>query len=256
MYEFTDTTIQECNYDKNMPISAMNYNGIFLEDYIEGYETLYVDGREMINLEISADNMKYGSKVNYHRFPPRILTITYKMVNDDPYQLMVEYRKLMNTLYKKDKVNIWFNDELDVYYEGMYQSCSGPPGNTTSIVSSFQIYCESPLKKTVKTFITERFIGAETPLDTFPLEIKCIPNNNNQIKITNSKETIILRADTTKANDVIVFDFVKNSVLVNGYDRTNILDLRSDFEFFRLEQGSEIICENAKLEIKYKGVTL
>lgn len=256
MYEFTDTTIQECNYDKNMPISAMNYNGIFLEDYIKGYQTLSVFGREMTNVEISADNLKNGTKISHYRLPPRIITVNYKLVNDDPFELMNEYRRLMNYLYRENPVEVYFNDELDIYYEGVYQSASEVAGDTTSIVSSFQIYCESSIKKTVKTFKSKGFIGAETPLATYPLKITCKINSSSQLKITNKKQTITLRANTIKANDVVVFDFVKGLVFVNGIDKTNFLELTSDFEYFELIQGDTIKTNNGTIEIEYKGVTL
>lgn len=256
MYKFTDTTIQECRYNQDLPISAMNYNGVYLEELIDGYQTLSVDGREMINVEISADNLNVGSSIYYHRLPPRIITVNYALVNDNPYQLMIEYRKLMNYLYQKEQVEIYFNDELDVFYKGIYQSSSEVPGNTTRIVSSFQIYCESPLKHTVKTFVSDGYIGAETPLDTYPLKITCKTTSNQQLKINNKKETMMLRSGTIKAGDVIVFDFVKKRILVNGTDKTNYIELSSPFEYFKLFQGDTIKSNNGSIEIEYKGVTL
>ena len=48
MYKFRDTTKQK--HYRNLPFiptSAMSYDGTWLEELIEGYQTLTVEGREM-----------------------------------------------------------------------------------------------------------------------------------------------------------------------------------------------------------------
>lgn len=256
MYEFKDTTIQSCEEYKERPVSAMNFNGVFLEDLIEGYQTLSVDGREMINQELLTDNLKNGTRISSKRLPPRILTIKYKLVNNNPYELLNDYRILMRYLITDEEVDIVFNDELDVFYKGVYHSSETVPGDTTSIVSSFQIHCDNPFKQTVKTFNTDGYIGIDTHYDTYPLKITCTVNSGKQLKITNNKQTIALRSNTIKSGDVIVFDFIKSKVFVNRKDSTNYLELTSDFEYFKLYQGGKVETNNGYLSIEYKGVTL
>ena len=43
IYSFVDTN--GCPSDTALPAEAMNFNGVFLENEIEGYRTLYVSGR-------------------------------------------------------------------------------------------------------------------------------------------------------------------------------------------------------------------
>ena len=256
MYDFKDTTIQEWEDEKELPISAMNYDGIFLERYIKGYETLSVFGREMISVDIASDNLKIGSRINSYRLPPRVITVNYKLVSDDPLQLMKEYRKLMNFLYREEQVEIYFNDEADVIYEGVYQSSLEVPGDTLSIVSNFQILCESPLKRTTKTFTSGGIIGIETPLRTTPLKITCKLSTNMRLEIKNKYQAITLRSGLTKTGDVVVFDFLSSKVFVNGDDKTSYLELDSDFENFEIIQGDRVFCSNGAMEIEFKGVTL
>ncbi|MFG6612414.1 hypothetical protein ACGYLK_01790 [Enterococcus lactis] len=47
MYEFRDT-VKNDSQKTWIPTSALNYDGKFIENYIEGYQTLYVEGREMV----------------------------------------------------------------------------------------------------------------------------------------------------------------------------------------------------------------
>ena len=47
MYDFID--VNEYQSGSIMPSEAMMINGEYLEDPIQGYRTLYVKGREMLN---------------------------------------------------------------------------------------------------------------------------------------------------------------------------------------------------------------
>lgn len=40
MYGFNDTTINRENPNRFLPTSAMMYDGMYLEDLVEGYQTL------------------------------------------------------------------------------------------------------------------------------------------------------------------------------------------------------------------------
>lgn len=54
MYKFVDTT--ESQEEQELPSEALNFNGVYFENVIPGYRTLYVSGREMIENR----NIKYG----------------------------------------------------------------------------------------------------------------------------------------------------------------------------------------------------
>ena len=51
MYNFVDTTTGPAG-GKALPAEAMKYNGVYLEDEIPGYQTLYVSGRELMESEV------------------------------------------------------------------------------------------------------------------------------------------------------------------------------------------------------------
>mgnify|MGYP007079251846 CR=1 FL=1 len=50
MYKFVDTT--ERQEEQILPSEALNFNGVYFENVIPGYRTLYVSGREMIETEL------------------------------------------------------------------------------------------------------------------------------------------------------------------------------------------------------------
>ena len=56
---------------------AMQINGVYIEDKIEGYRTLYVKGRESLSPEFEAAeiNTKDGSMRKSKRYPARVITV-------------------------------------------------------------------------------------------------------------------------------------------------------------------------------------
>jgi hypothetical protein len=50
IYRFTDTI--ERALRNGYPAEALNFNGIYFEDEIEGYQTLSVSGREALEAEV------------------------------------------------------------------------------------------------------------------------------------------------------------------------------------------------------------
>ena len=50
MYDFID--IMEVQNDSSLPAEAVSINGVYLENEVEGYRTLYVTGRELLETEI------------------------------------------------------------------------------------------------------------------------------------------------------------------------------------------------------------
>ncbi|MGC3014271.1 phage tail protein, partial [Enterococcus faecium] len=61
MYSFKDTTINLTSSKLFLPTSAMMYDGMYLEDLIEGYQTLTVEGREMLSVEVEQQEIQIGS---------------------------------------------------------------------------------------------------------------------------------------------------------------------------------------------------
>ena len=57
MYRFVDITKQQSVVD--LPSEAMQVNGVYLENEISGYRTLYTEGRETLETEISTIDNDY-----------------------------------------------------------------------------------------------------------------------------------------------------------------------------------------------------
>lgn len=258
MYYFEDTTVANHIDEPRLPISAMNYDGIFLEDGIKGFRTLSVTGREMLSVDIQSDNANIGSFISAQRLPSRVLKVTYQIQNADSEQILINYRKMMAYLFKEKDVPIYFNDEKDVVYYGRYSSGEEVPGDRHSLTSSFEIFCADPRKYSLKVFTIEdkNKVNGYFLFKTKPLKIEVQIEKNDGVLISNGVQQIKITKKSLKPNDLVIFDFIMGKVLVNGVNRTNWLDLTSDFENFELKNNQTITCTNGKALLTFKEASL
>lgn len=110
MYRFNDTTINRENPNRFLPTSAMMYDGMYLEDLVEGYQTLKVEGREMLSLEIEQQGIQIGSFITNQSLPSRTISVTYKLEDNNPEKLQFKFKDLLNFLYRTEDVEIRFRD--------------------------------------------------------------------------------------------------------------------------------------------------
>lgn len=66
MYAFVDT-VNSGIVGTNLPTEAMSYNGVYLENEIDGYRTLSVTGRELMESEVT-DQEVDGMDGSYYRY--------------------------------------------------------------------------------------------------------------------------------------------------------------------------------------------
>ena len=147
MYKFRDTTKQK--HYRNLPFiptSAMSYDGAWLEELIEGYQTLTVEGREMYSLSFESQEMQVGGVITNVKYPPRELTIKYKLEDRDPRALQEKFDTLKAFLIRQEDVPIIFYDDLEYTFYGRFQTADTVAGDTNSIISSFTVLCSDPFK--------------------------------------------------------------------------------------------------------------
>jgi predicted phage tail component-like protein len=152
MYEFVDTIQQTPG--TLLPSEAMNFNGVFIEDEIDGYRTLTVSGREGINTDISTFklNRTRGSWVSSTTLPSRLLTVYYHLEASNPTELMHKWHRLNLLLAVNSRgvpnqnVEIFFRDDPEIVYYGIKENMELPTAGQTSVSSSFTLFCGDPVK--------------------------------------------------------------------------------------------------------------
>lgn len=146
MYEFKDLT-------PNSTASVLPSEAVFLDDScldttLEGYQTLYVEGRESLEKEfqeLKIDNVD-GVSIYNSKLLQRTLTIGFKLSGKNSSEFTERFNKLKKLLISKDEFKIRFNDEPDVFYIGKLSKLENSKSHTCSQVATFEMLCPDPFK--------------------------------------------------------------------------------------------------------------
>lgn len=146
MYAFVNT-VNSGIVGTNLPTEAMSYNGVYLENEIDGYRTLSVTGRELMESEVTdqeIDGMD-GSYYRYKTTPARTITVRYQLLARGSREYREAYNK-MNKLLSGEQVKVIFNDESDKYFIGTKTSNTQVDGGSNNVIGEIEIYCSDPHK--------------------------------------------------------------------------------------------------------------
>lgn len=151
MYKFVDTT--ERQEEQILPSEALNFNGVYFENVIPGYRTLYVSGREMIETEITDLDTEImdGSRYRRKRYKPRTITVGYQLIAKSNAEFRNAYNKL-NSLLDVAEAKLIFLDEPDKYYVGTKVNAGDVPHGRNAITAEIEFYCSDPFKYSVEEY--------------------------------------------------------------------------------------------------------
>ncbi|WP_347962625.1 distal tail protein Dit [Lactococcus formosensis] len=253
MYNFKDTKANTAKDSVFIPTSALMYNGAYLENVVEGYQTLKVEGREMSSLSFDSQEMQVGGFITSSRIPSKTLKITYKLEDKDPVKLQEKFDNLMIALYKEKDVAIKFKDMPDYTYYGRFSSADDVDGDRNAIISTFEILLSDPFKYQAQTTDTGK-VSAVLPYKIAPDVVS--------FTMTAESATLKLNGYTVKIsgvsiNQVIELDFINGNVKVNNVVNNKVLSMDSDFKNIKITTKSELTGTGFKDgTIKYRKAVL
>lgn len=146
MYAFVNT-VNSGIVGTNLPTEAMSYNGVYLENEIDGYRTLSITGRELMESEVTdveIDGMD-GTYYRYKTFPARTITVKYQLTARGSREFREAFNK-MNKLLSGEQAKVIFNDETDKYFIGTKTSNTQVDGGSNNVIGEIEIYCSDPHK--------------------------------------------------------------------------------------------------------------
>lgn len=162
MYNFID--VNEVS-ENMLPSEALQINGQYIEELIDGYRTLSVSGREALSSEIEtfSTGIRDGTNVRYKRYPERILIIRYQLKAETADDFREKFNVLGRILSCED-AELIFNDEQDKFYIGTpHEIGEIEPGNN-AVIGEFTILCADPFKYSVLEYEAENPIDENTIL--------------------------------------------------------------------------------------------
>lgn len=153
MYEFIDTT--QVQSASPLPAEAVKFNGIWLDQKVPGFRTLHVSGRELLECEISDEQMGSvdGTQYQYKRYPFRTITVAYQLIAESDTAFREAYNQL-NGLLDAEQAELLFNDETDKYFIATKASNSEVSPGMNRVTGDICFYCTDPRKHSTveKTF--------------------------------------------------------------------------------------------------------
>lgn len=154
MYSFVDT-IEGNGVSALLPAEALSINGRYIENEIDGYRTLHVSGRELLESEISDIQIGQsdGSTFQNKRNPVREITVTYRLLSRSAESFREKFNVLSGIL-EQEEARLVFADEPDKYFIGTKSSIGEVQGGQLNVTGDFTFYCCDPYKHSTveKTF--------------------------------------------------------------------------------------------------------
>ncbi|MCI7686452.1 MAG: phage tail family protein [Clostridiales bacterium] len=155
LYEFTDTVpmTDTTETEKVYPSEAVTINGKYLEDLIDGYQTLFTTGRELIAPEVKTKSIgaQHGSRIKQRRYQERTIKVCFRLTAPNAGELMQKFNILTGVLNTQDATFI-FNDEPDKFFIGTPSGCEPPDPGRNFIKAEWYILCNDPFKRTINVF--------------------------------------------------------------------------------------------------------
>lgn len=216
---------------------AISINGTVIDEVVDGYRTLKVAGRETLSNIIDPAEVLEGSLIVEERLPSRELVITYALKAEDGQSLQERFKTLRKQF--KGELEVQFKDEPNTYYYGKLTTMETVPDDTHHVISTFTIFCPRPYK--FGDLVTT---SGDVTIDTFypprPEQIILdVPQTVNRVEINHNDYRIVANG-TFNAGSKAVFDFDPKdmTLTVNDVEATYMVALNSDFENFRLSDGT------------------
>lgn len=152
LYEFIDTVTTDIP-NQDLPAEALQINGDYLEDMIDGYRTLHVSGREGLAKKISSYEVgdRDGSTLQSTKYPERVITVTYQLITNSDSEFREAYNVLAGLL-STDESELVFADEPDKFFIGTCTAMEAPDPGSDSVIGTLEFTCNDPFKYSIEEY--------------------------------------------------------------------------------------------------------
>lgn len=246
----------------NLPSEALLHNSVYIENQIEGYRTLSVQGRELIGQEVNTIPRTGvdGSVFINKRYPERYITVFYKLEAETRKGFREKFNRL-NRILTGGNRTFRFRDELDYHFTGVLENVDTVPPGVNSVVSSFTLLCTDPFKYKDEVTVSglSPIIKRSSLYRILPSRIvlTMLSSGTGDIVLTHGLSSIRLRNMNYQKGDLIFFDFTTFNVNSESVNLLRRMDLSSNFESFNLINGLPVtVSPGANIRVDYKEVDL
>ena len=138
------------------------FNDHCLDDEIEGFITLGIDGRNFSGLELSTKNNVFdGSKLQKRRIPSRQIDVSYYISAKSETEFEEKHDKLLNILYNAGESKLWFDDQPGKYYKAVYKSETEDARAVYNAQATISFICMKPYAYSTQEKTFESYLDAD-----------------------------------------------------------------------------------------------
>ncbi|MFK8243842.1 MULTISPECIES: distal tail protein Dit [unclassified Facklamia] len=255
MYQFTDTNKNA--EGASAPSDNMRFNGVYLNEFIDGYRQLHVSGRHLISREVdmTAISMRNGKWFNTVRDEPRELVIAYRLEASSSEEMrdkMAKFNQLLNT---SEPVPVVFDDEKGYTYYAIYADAPSDPEQHLTVIGSFRLICPSPFKYAQQKESHSGQIGVLENENILPDEITAVVSQNTQkVEIVNGTKRMVFEGNYASGDRIVIK--WGDEVEIRHNSRNALLDLLQ-FSFpttFTIKSNDTITGVNCSVSIKWRDM--
>lgn len=151
MYTFTDTIEQPRGAER--PAEALSIDGVWVEDVVPGYRTLYVSGRELLAQEITLKEVgaRNGALFQRRRYPERVITVGYQLIAATNAAFRSAFNQLCRLL-DVEEARLIFADEPDKFFIGTPSGVGDVDPGRNAVTGEIEFTCADPFKYSVKEY--------------------------------------------------------------------------------------------------------
>ncbi|MGI6349627.1 MAG: distal tail protein Dit [Eubacteriales bacterium] len=230
---------------------SLTYNNKLLDQLIDGYTTINVDGRGILRRAVTSVDVpgRDGVFVTNQKLPPRYIVVYYLLKAENSKTFLERLTTLHDSLKADSDVVIKFGDE-DYYRLGRLSESENPPFDRLQGVGSFTLLCQDPYKyKNIDDLAGSPVTVPGTSL--YPYKIQSISvifasdKTGFQVQNSTTGRKIVLTGDFV-AGDVLQIYPEENSILLNGENVMSRLDyIYSDWQEFKVNSGDVLLADES-----------
>lgn len=229
--------------------------GICLENLIEGFSTVNIDGRGILDRKARVEESDiFGSFIKANKFKGRKLVIEFLLRATDKADLMRKAEKINAYLITEEDTTILFSD--DKYsYTGQVTKVSSTFHTSKVVTGEIEIYCTDYRKygELIRVENIERMkYDYLHPIQPELIEL-VIPSSADKVKVTNGTTgKYILLEGPFKSEDIIKIYPKKQEIRRGAENMLKYLNLRSNLEDFSLAYGDTVESTNCIINLEFR----
>jgi hypothetical protein len=238
-----------------MSSEAFIFNNKNIDQVIEGFRTLRVDGRDSYTKTITTAIVNHRNKYLYRDYDLNVIDVTFELTANDQYESEARLANLKGLLREAD-VEFSFLDS-QYYWVGTVTSFSlDDPSQWQDLVGTISITTMTPFKYRPVRELTSRRVGnnqqvvmtdPQMTFEAFPKHLSITMGDTAQVpsvwNYTKPETQFIEFSQAVPAGAQIEIDFDDLTVLVNGdanAEGMGWITLDSDFGNMRFQRGAQI----------------